>query len=41
MKSVLRVLHGEDLDSLSGEFGVAAVTLSELRDAFLAARRLA
>lgn len=39
MKSVLRVLRGEDLDSLSGEFSVGAVALSELRAAFLAARR--
>ena len=31
-ESVLRVLNGEELDSLSREFGVTAATLSEWRD---------
>lgn len=37
MEAVLRVLRGEDLDSLSRELGVTAATLSEWRDDFLAA----
>lgn len=34
--AVLRLLKGEDLDTLSREMGVTAATLSEWRDAFLA-----
>jgi hypothetical protein len=34
---VLRILRGEDLDSLSRELKVTAATLSEWRDTFLAA----
>ena len=34
---VLRILRGEDLDSLSRELGVTAARLAEWRDAFLAA----
>lgn len=37
MEAVLRILRGEDLDSLSRELGVTAATLSEWRDDFLAA----
>lgn len=37
MEAVLRILRGEDLDSLSREVGVTAATLSEWRDDFLAA----
>ncbi len=33
---VLRVLRGEDLDTLSRELGVTAARLAEWRDAFLA-----
>ena len=33
--AVLRLLRGEDLDSLSRELGVVAATLSAWRDAFL------
>ena len=34
-EAVLRLLRGEDLDSLSRELGVVAATLSGWRDAFL------
>jgi Transposase len=34
---ILRMLRGEDLDSLSREFGVTAATLCGWREAFLAA----
>ncbi len=34
-EAVLRLLRGEDLDTLSRELGVTAVTLSARRDAFL------
>ena len=34
-ESVLRLLRGEDLDTLSRELGVIAATLSGWRDAFL------
>ena len=34
-EAVLRLLRGEDLDTLSRERGVAAATLSGWRDAFL------
>src|SRR3954465_13476704 len=34
-EAVLRLLRGEDLDTLSRELGVAAATLSCWRDAFL------
>ena len=34
--AVLRLLKGEDLDTLSRELGVTAATLSEWREAFLA-----
>ncbi len=33
--AVLRLLRGEDLDTLSRELGVVAATLSSWRDAFL------
>ena len=33
--AVLRLLRGEDLDTLSRELGVTAATLSSWRDAFL------
>ncbi len=36
-EAVLRLLRGEDLDTLSRELGVVAATLSGWRDAFLAA----
>lgn len=35
-EAVVRLLKGEDLDTLSRELGVTAATLSEWRDAFLA-----
>jgi transposase-like protein len=35
-EAVLRLLKGEDLDTVSRELGVTAATLSEWRDAFLA-----
>ena len=35
--AVLQLLRGEDLEIVSREFGVTAATLSEWRDAFLAA----
>jgi len=35
-EAVLRLLRGEDLELLSRELGVAAATLSEWNDAFLA-----
>ena len=35
--AVLQLLRGEDLETVSREFGVTAATLSEWRDAFLAA----
>ncbi len=34
-EAVLRLLRGEDLDTLSRELGVVAATLSSWRDAFL------
>ena len=34
-EAVLRLLRGEDLDTLSRELGVVAATLSAWRDAFL------
>jgi transposase-like protein len=34
-EAVLRLLRGEDLDTLSRELGVTAATLSSWRDAFL------
>ncbi len=34
-EAVLRLLRGEDLDTLSRELGVTAATLSTWRDAFL------
>lgn len=34
--AVMRLLKGEDLDTLSRELGVTAATLSEWREAFLA-----
>ena len=34
--SVMRLLKGEDLDTLSRELGVTAATLSAWRDAFIA-----
>ncbi len=34
-EAVLRLLRGEDLDTLSRELGVIAATLSSWRDAFL------
>lgn len=34
--AVVRLLKGQDLDTLSRELGVTAATLSEWRDAFLA-----
>ena len=37
MEAVLRLLRGEDLDTLSRELGVEAHRLSEWRDGFLAA----
>jgi len=36
-EAVLRMLRGEDLETLSRELGVTAATLSEWRDAFLRA----
>ena len=36
---VLRILRGEDSDTLSRELGVTAARLSEWRDEFLAARQ--
>lgn len=36
-EAVLRVLRGEDLDTLSRELGVTAARLSHWREAFLAA----
>lgn len=36
-EAILRVLRGEDLDTLSRELGVTAATLSGWRDQFLAA----
>ena len=35
IEAVLRLLRGEDLDTLSRELGVVAATLSSWRDAFL------
>ena len=35
-EAVVRLLRGEDLDSLSRELGVTAATLSGWRDAFIA-----
>ena len=35
-EAVMRLLKGEDLDTVSRELGVTAATLSEWRDAFLA-----
>jgi transposase len=35
--AVLRLLHGEDLETVSRSLGVTAATLSAWRDAFLAA----
>jgi hypothetical protein len=37
MEAVLRLLRGEELDTLSRELGVTAATLSTWRDEFLAA----
>jgi transposase len=37
MAAVLRLLRGEDLETLSRGLGVTAATLSDWRDAFLAA----
>lgn len=37
LEVVLRILRGEDLDTLSRELGVTAARLSEWRDEFLAA----
>ena len=37
MEAVLRVLRGEDLDTLSRELGVTASTLAQWREQFLAA----
>jgi transposase len=37
MTAVLRLLRGEDLETVSRSLGVAAATLSSWRDAFLAA----
>jgi transposase len=36
-EAVLRLLRGEDLDTVSRSLGVTAATLSDWRDAFLAA----
>jgi transposase len=36
MEAVLRLLRGEDLDSISRELQVTAATLSEWREAFVA-----
>lgn len=36
VEAVLRLLRGEDLDSLSRELGVTAARLSEWREVFLA-----
>jgi transposase-like protein len=36
-KAVLRLLRGEDLETVSRSLGVTAATLSDWRDAFLAA----
>jgi transposase-like protein len=36
VEAVMRLLKGEDLDTVSGELGPTAATLSEWRDAFLA-----
>ena len=36
VEAVMRLLKGEDLDTLSRELGVTAATVSEWRDAFLA-----
>jgi len=35
VEAVMRLLKGEDLDTVSRELGVTAATLSEWRDAFL------
>jgi hypothetical protein len=35
VEAVVRLLKGEDLDTLSRELGVTAATLSEWREAFL------
>jgi transposase-like protein len=36
VEAVMRLLKGEDLDTVSRELGATAATLSEWRDAFLA-----
>jgi transposase-like protein len=37
---VIRLLRGEDLDTVSREYGVAAATLSQWREEFLEAGRV-
>src|SRR4030095_12073513 len=37
MEAVIRLLRGEDLDAVSRDLGVTAATLTEWREAFLAA----
>ena len=39
-EAVMRLLKGEDLDTVSRELGTTAARLSEWRDAFLASARL-
>lgn len=38
--AVIRLLRGEDLDTVSREYGVAAATLSQWRDEFVEAGRV-
>ncbi len=40
-EAVLRLLRGEDLDTVSRSLGVTAATLSTWREAFLTARAMA